>query len=242
VGERRVRVGREGWLAGFGVRTAALQDAAEAAARSGETVVWVALGPSLAGLLTLADTPREEAAGAIAALRARGLGVAVLSGDRPEAVAALAARLGIEEAVGGLLPEDKVEWIRARQAGGAVVAMVGDGVNDAPALARADVGIALGTGADVAVEAADVALFGRSVAGVVEALDLARGTLRVIRQNLGGAFLYNSLGIPLAAGVLFPWTGALLSPMVASLAMSLSSLTVVGNSLRLRRLKLGAGS
>ena len=241
LGERRVRVGRESWLAGFGVRTDALAEAATAAAGRGETVVWVALGPSLAGLVTLADRPRPEAAAAVAALRARGLAVAVLSGDRPETVESLAAELGIERAHGGLLPEEKVAWLERWQAAGEVVAMVGDGVNDAPALARANVGIALGTGADVAVEAADLALLGRSVEGVPEALALSRATLGVIRQNLAGAFVYNTVGIPLAAGALYPWTGALLSPVVASLAMSLSSLTVVANSLRLRRIKLGAG-
>jgi Cu+-exporting ATPase len=157
----------------------------------------------------------------------------MLTGDRADVARAIAARVGIAEVFAEVLPPEKAERIRELQGRGRVVAMVGDGVNDAPALAQADVGIAIGTGADVAIEASDVTLVGSSLSGVPEALALSRATLATIRQNLVFAFLYNALGIPLAAGVLYPLTGWMLSPMIASAAMAASSVSVVGNSLRL---------
>ncbi|MBK8250503.1 MAG: copper-translocating P-type ATPase [Gemmatimonadetes bacterium] len=199
------------------------------------TPVHVAIDGQWAGALALADAPKEESASAVAALRARGVEVVLLSGDVQATADAVAAILGIPRALGGVRPEGKVQAIRDLQARGRVVAMVGDGINDGPALAQADVGIALGTGADVAVEAADVALMRGDPRTVVDTLALARQTLRITRQNLFWAFIYNVVGIPVAAGVLYPAFGILLSPVLASAAMAFSSVSVVSNSLRLRR-------
>jgi Cu+-exporting ATPase len=167
-----------------------------------------------------------------------GLDVVMLTGDQEATAQAVAREAGISHVVAGVLPEGKVAEVARLQGEGRVVAMVGDGVNDAPALAHADVGIAIGTGTDVAVEAADLALVRGDLAGVVQAIALSRRTTRTMRQNLGWAFAYNALGIPIAAGALFPFTGLLLSPMLASAAMAFSSVSVVSNSLRLRRARL----
>jgi Cu+-exporting ATPase len=172
---------------------------------------------------------------AIERLAAMGYRLYLLSGDSRVAAGLVAKDVGIERVIAEVAPEAKVEEIRRLQADGAQVAMVGDGLNDAPALAQADVGIAIGTGTDVAVEASDVTLIRGDLRAVVTAIELSRRTMRTIRSNLVLAFVYNVAGIPLAAGVLYPWTGLLLSPVVASAAMALSSLSVVGNSLRLRR-------
>jgi Cu+-exporting ATPase len=167
-----------------------------------------------------------------------GLRVAMLTGDREDTARAVARRVGIDEVLSEVMAAKKAEKVRELQGRGEVVAMVGDGVNDAPALAQADVGIAIGAGADVAVEASDVTLVGGRLEGVADAIALSRATLEAIRQNLAFAFVYNVLGIPLAAGVLYPLTGWLLSPMIASAAMAASSVSVVGNSLRLGRRRL----
>ena len=202
-------------------------------ASEGKTPLFVAADGKLLGLLAVADPVKPDAAAAVARLKARGLKVAMLTGDREETARAVAARVGIEEVHAQVLPSDKAAKVRELQERGETVAMVGDGVNDAPALAQADVGIAIGAGADIAIEASDVTLVGGNLHAVPGAIDLSGATLATIRQNLLFAFLYNVLGIPIAAGVLYPWLGWMLSPMIASAAMAASSVSVVGNSLRL---------
>jgi len=228
-------VGKEEWLVAHGIDPAPLADAARGAAQDGKTTIWVAAAGRPVGLLTVTDPPKPGAAAALARLRGMGLELVMLSGDRPEAVRAMASSLGVERVIGGVLPGEKSAEIRRLQESGEVVGMVGDGVNDAPALAQADLGIALGTGTDVAIEASDVTLVGDRLDGVAEAIALSRATLRTIHQNFVGAFVYNTLGIPIAAGVLYPAFGLLLSPVIASFAMAMSSVTVVTNSLRLRK-------
>jgi Cu+-exporting ATPase len=204
---------------------------------AGRSVAVVVVNDTAQGLVVISDEVKESAGPALAALRALGLDLVLLSGDTRAAAAMVGREVGIERVIAEVAPADKAERIRQLRQDGRVVAMVGDGINDAPALAEADVGIAIGTGTDVAVEASDVTLIRGDLRGVVTAIELSRRTLRTIRGNLFFAFVYNVLGIPLAAGVLYPFTGLLLSPVVASAAMAASSLSVVGNSLRLRRFR-----
>jgi Cu+-exporting ATPase len=199
----------------------------------------VAIDGRAAGLLAVADPIKATTPEAIRALHADGLRIVMLTGDSRTTAEAVASRLGLDDVMAEVLPEQKAEAVRRLQQDGAVVAMAGDGVNDAPALAQADVGFAMGSGSDIALEASDVTLVRSNLQGVVWAIRMARATLRVIKQNLFWAFFYNSLGIPLAAGALYPLTGWLLSPMIAAAAMALSSVSVVGNSLRLRRMVSG---
>ncbi len=235
VNEQRVVVGNQSWLAEFGIEVEALAVEADALRAGGATVLFAAADGRLAGLLGVADPIKAAAADAIRSLREEGIRIVMVTGDDPVTAGAVARRLGIEEVVAGVSPERKAEVVRRLQQEGRVVAMAGDGVNDAPALAQADVGIAMGTGTDVAMESADVTLVKGDLRGIVRARRLSRATMRNIKQNLFFAFVYNLLGVPVAAGVLYPFFGLLLSPVVAAAAMSFSSVSVVGNALRLRR-------
>ena len=207
-------------------------------AGEGKSPVLIAREGMLLGAIAVADTVQEGSSDAVATLRAQGLEVVMMTGDNSRTAEAIARQVGIDHVLAEVLPEQKEERIRALQADGRVVAMVGDGVNDAPALVRADIGIAIGTGTDVAIEAGDITLVRADLRGVVQAISLSRKTMRTIRQNLFWAFVYNVLGIPLAAGVLYPWTGLLMAPWVGALAMVLSDVFVMGNSLRLRTARL----
>ncbi len=233
VGTRRVLVGSARFMESQKVDLAPVAEEIARFASEGKTPLFVAADGKLLGLLAVADPVKPDAAAAVARLKARGLKVAMLTGDREETARAVAARVGVEEVHAQVLPADKAAKVRELQERGETVAMVGDGVNDAPALAQADVGIAIGAGADIAIEASDVTLVGGNLHAVPGAIDLSGATLATIRQNLLFAFLYNVLGIPIAAGVLYPWLGWMLSPMIASAAMAASSVSVVGNSLRL---------
>jgi Cu+-exporting ATPase len=204
----------------------------------GRTVIWLASGGKLAGALALADPIKPTTAQAVAALHAQGVRLVMLTGDNSQTASRVAGALGIDDFVAEVSPADKQARVADLKRNGAVVAMAGDGVNDAPALAAADVGVAMGTGTDVAMQSAGVTLVKGDLRGIAHAIVLSRATMRNIRQNLAFAFLYNSLGVPLAAGVLYPFFGLLLSPIVASAAMALSSVSVVGNALRLRRARL----
>ncbi|TMA47175.1 MAG: heavy metal translocating P-type ATPase, partial [Deltaproteobacteria bacterium] len=235
---RSVALGNRALLDEIGVDTGDLETHAEALRREGQTVVLVAVDRRAAGLLGVADPIKPSTAEALAALHAEGIRVVMVSGDSRTTAEAVARRLGIDQVYAEVLPQAKGEVVARLQAAGRVVAMAGDGINDAPALARAHVGIAMGTGADVALESAGVTLVSGDLRGIVRARRLSRRTMRNIRQNLFFAFVYNVLGIPLAAGVLYPATGLTLSPMIASAAMSLSSVSVIANALRLRRAAL----
>jgi P-type Cu+ transporter len=231
-------LGSRALLAGLGVETDALREAAERLRAEGQTVVLVAVDGRAAGLLGVADPVKATTPEAIRRLRRDGVDLVMLTGDARTTAEAVARRLGIERVEAEVLPGQKAALIERLRGEGHVVAMAGDGINDAPALAAAAVGIAMGTGTDVAMESAGVTLVRGDLRGIVRARLLSRATMRNIRQNLFFAFAYNALGVPLAAGVLFPFFGILLSPMVASAAMSLSSVSVIGNALRLRRLVL----
>ena len=238
VGLKPVAVGTEAFLREQGVDPAPLRALADAAAARAETPVFVAVDRRPAGVLALADTLRGNAAAMIARLRADGLRVVMLSGDRRATAEAIARAAGIEQVIAEVLPDQKVAAIKTLQDEGHTVAMVGDGINDAPALAQADVGMAMASGTDIAVEAADVTLMRSDLAGVVAAVHLSRRAMATMRQNLFWAFVYNVIGIPIAAGVLYPGFGLLLNPVIASAAMAFSSVSVVTNSLRLRGVRL----
>ncbi len=235
---RQVLTGNDGWLQENGISSAGLTQKAEEPRRNGQTVIFVAIDGQPAGLLGIADPIKSSANQALRDLRAEGLRLVMLTGDSRATAEAVARSLGIEEYEAGVLPEKKAEVIQRLQNEGRIVAMAGDGINDAPALAQANVGIAMGTGTDVAMESGDVTLVKGDLAGMVRARKLSQATMRNIRQNLFFAFLYNSLGVPIAAGLLYPFFGLLLSPILAAAAMSLSSVSVITNSLRLKKLKL----
>ncbi|RWQ18814.1 heavy metal translocating P-type ATPase [Mesorhizobium sp.] len=238
VSGKTVALGNAAMMADLGVDTASISAKAEALQLEGKTAMFVAVDKKLAGIVAVADPIKATTAEAIKALHESGLRIIMATGDNERTANAIARSLGIDEVRAGLLPEQKAALVEELRAKGAGVAMAGDGVNDAPALAAADVGIAMGTGADVAVESAGITLVKGDLNGIVRARTLAQATIRNIRQNLFFAFLYNVLGVPVAAGVLYPLTGTLLSPMLAAAAMSLSSVSVIANALRLRTLKL----
>ncbi|MBZ9798891.1 heavy metal translocating P-type ATPase [Mesorhizobium sp. ES1-4] len=239
VSKKKVALGNAAMMADLTIDVSTMMAGVEALQGDGKTAMFVAVDGKLAGIVAVADPVKATTTEAIKALHDSGLKIIMATGDNERTARAIAGRLGIDEVRAGLLPEQKaalVDELRGSGAGG--VAMAGDGVNDAPALAAADVGIAMGTGADVAVESAGITLVKGDLNGIVRARTLARATIRNIRQNLFFAFLYNVLGVPVAAGVLYPLTGTLLSPMLAAAAMSLSSVSVIANALRLRTLKL----
>jgi Cu+-exporting ATPase len=230
-----VAVGNRALLADLGIDLSPLASEADRLAANGETPLFVAVDAALGGLITVADPVRPESREAVDRLHRLGLQTVLLTGDSSATAEAVARAVGIDRVVAEVLPEGKLTEIRRMQRQGQSVAMVGDGLNDAPALAQADVGIAVGTGTDVAIEAGAVTLMRGDPRGVAEAILLARRTMRVIRQNLFWAFIYNVIGIPVAAGALYPVFGLRLTPTMAAAAMAVSSVTVVSNSLRLRR-------
>lgn len=234
-----VRLGKQSFAAGSGVQVPAelVQKAGSMQAKAW-TVVWVSHGKSVLGIIGIADPMKKSTPGAIKALHASGLKVIMLTGDNLRTARAIAGELGIDDVRAELEPEDKQEIVKELTTQGALVLMAGDGINDAPALAQAEVGVAMGTGTDVAIESAGITLVKGDLLGIVKALELSRAVMRNIRQNLFFAFIYNVLGVSVAAGVLYPFFGLLLNPMIAGAAMSFSSVSVIANALRLRRLKL----
>ena len=235
IGGQRVLVGTARLLTEHQIDTRTVQGDADRLAGEGKTAMLVAVDGTAAGIVAVADTLKPEAPAAVAALQAMGLSVHMLTGDNPRTAAAIAKLAGIDQVLAEVLPEHKAAEVQRLQAAGHRVGMVGDGINDAPALAAADVGLAIGTGTDVAIESADITLISGALSGVVTAIALSRATMRNIRQNLFFALVYNGVGIPIAAGALYPAFGWRLSPMIAAAAMALSSLSVVGNASRLRR-------
>ena len=238
VSGRKVTLGNAKLFEELGIAPQDLVERAEKLRLEGQTVMLVAVDGRAAGLLGVADPIRESTAEAIRLLRAEGLRLIMLTGDSRTTAEAVAKTLGLDQVEAEVLPDQKAAVVKRLQAEGRIVAMAGDGINDAPALAQANVGVAMGTGTDVAIESAGMTLVKGDLRGIVRARLLSRATMRNIRQNLFFAFIYNVLGVPVAAGVLYPVLGVLLSPMIASAAMTVSSVCVIGNALRLRRVRL----
>ncbi len=238
VDDRAVVAGNEALLQEMKIDTQSLAEAAENLRAQGQTVILVAVGGRVAGMVGIADRVKSSTPGALAELKREGIRIVMLTGDSRATAAAVAHELGIEEFEAEVLPDKKAEAVARLQREACIVAMAGDGINDAPALAQADIGIAMGTGTDVAIESADITLVKGDLAGIVRARKLSRATMKNIRQNLFFAFIYNAVGVPIAAGVLYPFFGLLLSPILAAAAMSFSSVSVITNSLRLRNVKL----
>ena len=242
VNGRAVLLGNAKLMRDRAIDVGALAGRADALAGDGKTPIFAAVDGRIAGLVAVADRVRPESADAIRQMKALGLEVVMISGDNKRTADAVAREVGVDRVLAEVLPQDKARHVRELQAEGKIVGMVGDGINDAPALAQADIGIAIGTGTDVAIEASDITLIRGDLRGVVAAIELSKATIRTVKQNLFWAFIYNIIGIPVAAGVLYPFTGWLMSPVIASAAMSFSSVSVVMNSLRLRRFSTAAGS
>ncbi len=240
VDERQVILGNIKMMTSKAVALNGLEAEAQKLADNGKTPMYVAVDGKSAGIIAVADTVKEDSAQAITSLQQLGLEGIMLTGDNRRTAEAIARQVGVDRVLAEVLPEDKSHQVQLLQAEGKTVAMVGDGINDAPALAQANVGLAIGTGTDVAIEASDITLIKGSLQGVVTAIELSKATMRNIKQNLFGSFIYNSLGIPVAAGLLYPFFGILLSPIIASAAMALSSVTVISNALRLRGFKPSA--
>jgi len=238
IGSRRVALGNLALFEQLGIDARPLLAKAESLRSAGQTVMLVAIDGRPAGLLGLADPVKETTAEAIKQLHEEGLRIVMITGDSRTTAAAVARKLGIDDVLAEVMPDGKADAIRKLQSEKHVVAMAGDGINDAPALAQADVGIAMGTGTDVAMESADVTLVKGDLRGIVRARRLSTATMKNIRQNLFFAFIYNAIGVPIAAGVLYPFFGLLLSPIFAAAAMSFSSVSVITNALRLRHAKL----
>jgi Cu+-exporting ATPase len=235
---REVLAGNEALLRDSGIRVDELKAQADEMLSAGQTVIFIGVDRTAAGLIGIADPLKQSSVQAIANLKNQGLRLLMLTGDNRATAETVARKLGIEEFEAEVLPQQKAEVVKRLQASGRVVAMAGDGINDAPALAQAEVGIAMGTGTDVAMESGGITLVKGDLAGIVRARKLSQATMRNIRQNLFFAFIYNSIGVPIAAGVLYPVFGVLLSPILAAAAMSFSSVSVITNSLRLRNVKL----
>jgi len=238
IGDHTVALGNRAMFEGLGIDPGELATKAEALRAEGQTVMFVAVDGEAAGLISVADPIKDSTAEAIATLHKEGIRIVMLTGDSETTARAVASKLDIDEVIAGVLPDGKAQVIQRLQAEGRVVAMAGDGINDAPALAQAQVGIAMGTGTDVAMESASVTLVKGDLRSIAQARRLSRHTMANIKQNLFFAFAYNSVGIPIAAGVLYPFFGILLSPVIAAAAMSFSSVSVITNALRLRRAKV----
>jgi Cu+-exporting ATPase len=234
VERKRMVLGNAKFLDELKIDASALAQQADALRHEGATVIFVAVNGKLAGAMAIADPVKSTTAEALDTLRADGIRIVMLTGDNRTTANAIARRLGISDVEADVLPDGKADVVAKFRKAGGIVAMAGDGVNDAPALAAADVGIAMGTGTDVAMESAGITLLKGDLLGIVRARRLSRATMSNIRQNLFFAFLYNALGVPVAAGILYPAFGLLLSPVIAAAAMALSSVSVVGNALRLR--------
>ncbi len=234
---KRVLLGNADFMVDEQVILGGLSEKAERLSSEGKTPMYVAVERAAVGLVAVADTLKENSVAAIKALAKIGVETVMITGDNKRTAEAIAKQVGIDRVFAEVLPEDKAKEVRMLQAENKVVAMVGDGINDAPALAQADVGIAIGTGTDVAMEASDITLISGDLKGVAASIALSKATLRNIKQNLFWAFAYNTILIPVAAGVLFPFFGILLNPMFAAAAMGLSSVTVVTNALRLRKFR-----
>jgi Cu+-exporting ATPase len=234
VSEWWVQIGTHRWMSELDIDTSALQKDWERLEYLGKTVIWIAIDGKIEGIMGISDAVKPSSAQAIRALQRMGLEVVMLTGDNRRTAEVIAREVGIKRVLAEVRPDQKAATVEQIQSEGKVVAMVGDGINDAPALAQADVGMAIGTGTDVAIAARDITLISGDLQGIVTAIQLSRATIRNIRQNLFFAFIYNVAGIPIAAGVLFPFFGWLLSPIIAGAAMAFSSVSVVTNALRLR--------